>query len=129
MVAVMATGGTESGEGLQQAAEAEGDQHGLDAQVAAADGVEDGAQVLEASGQHGHLVEPQGHDHDPHDGEQAVDGALGGRQRGELGRHAEAEDRHEQGHGERGQPRHVGARLEGEQHHEKGQQGQAADQG
>ena len=93
-------GSTETCQCFEQAAEAEGHQDRLDAHVAAANHVEDAAQVLKAPAHHGHLVQPDRHDHDPHHGERAEDRALGGGQQGQAGRHLEGPDgdgdRHQQ---------------------------------
>jgi hypothetical protein len=82
----------EAGERLQQAAEAEGDDDRLHPRVVR-EHVERRAQVLEPAADHGDLVEPDRAEDDPHDREEAVDGALGGRQQGEPRRHVEGRDR------------------------------------
>ncbi len=50
MVAVMAMGGTEASKCFKQATEEEGNEHCLDADVAAANDIEQALQVFRASG-------------------------------------------------------------------------------
>jgi len=95
-------GGAEAGQRLQQAAEAERDQHRHDARVRR-DEVERLAQVREAAADHGELIDPQRVEHNPHDWEQAEHGALGARQQRQAHGHLERRDRHDHGHGQRGQ--------------------------
>ena len=84
-------GGAETGQRLEHAAEAEGDEDGLDPGIVR-DAVDDGAEIEEASGTHREFVEPDGGDHDPHDREQSEDGALGRGQPGEADGHVVDED-------------------------------------
>ncbi len=91
-------GGAEAGEGLEQAAEAEGDQEGEHARVVA-DEEERAPEVLEAARCHRHLVHPDGGQQDPHDGEDAVDEPVGAGGQSRRDRHAERGDRHDEGHG------------------------------
>ena len=89
-------GGTEAGQCLEQTTEAEGNQDGLDAQVAAAEAVKHAAQVFESTGENGDLVEPDGAQNHPAD-DQAVDGAADGAQAGEVSGHVEAQRCYEDG--------------------------------
>ena len=114
-------GGAESGEGFQQAAEAERDDDALDPWVTG-DPVERGPQVLEPAADHGQLIEPDRRDDDPHDREDAVHRALRGGQQGQVDRHPEGEDRHQDRRRQAGQAGDVGLDLEEAQedeHHEQ----------
>ncbi len=112
-------GGAEAGKGLKQAAEAEGNQDGLDADVAAANDVEELLQVFGTAGSHRYLVEPHRHDDDEHDGERAVACALQGGKAGQMHRHAEGEDRHQERDDERHERRHMSLGLHTHEHDEE----------
>jgi hypothetical protein len=72
---VIATGVPKPGQRLEQRAERERDDHGLDALIGA-DRRERPAQHREVAGLHGHVVDPDRVHDDPHDREEAEDGAL-----------------------------------------------------
>jgi hypothetical protein len=96
-------GGTEAGQRLEQTTEAEGDDDRLDPRVVG-DEVERRPQVLEPAAHDGDLVEHDRREDDPHDREEAEDGALGGRQHGQPGGHPEEDHRDEDGHPDGGEP-------------------------
>ena len=89
-------GSAEASQCLEQTAEAECDEDSLDAQVAAAEAVEDAAQVFKAAGENGELVEPDCTEDNPAD-DQAVDATADGAQTGEVSGHVEAQDCYEDG--------------------------------
>ena len=117
----------EPGEGLEQAAEAEGDEHGLDARVIAED-VEDGRQILEPAADDGDLVEHDRREDDPHDGEEAVDGALARGEEGELRGHPVRGDGDDERDGQTGEARLVGLPAQHAEREEDGEQGQRRDE-
>ena len=112
-------GGTEAGKGFQQAAEAEGNQDGLDADVTAADDVEELLQVFRAAGNNRYLVEPHRHDDDEHDGERTVARALHGGKGSQVNRHMERDDRHKERNKKRNKRRYMGFRLHAHEHDEE----------
>jgi hypothetical protein len=120
--------GAEAGEGLKEAAEAEGDDDRLDPWVVG-DEVEGGPEVLEPAADHGDLVEDDRGEDDPHDGEEAEDGAFGGREHGEARRHPIDENGHEDGDGHGGEPGHVRLPPQPPQGDEDGQQRNEGDEG
>ena len=89
-------GSAEASQCLEQTAEAECDEDSLDAQVAAAEAVEDAAQVFKAAGENGELVEPDCTEDNPAD-DQAVDATADGAQTGEVSGHVEAQRCYEDG--------------------------------
>ena len=122
-------GSAEAGEGFEQAAEAEGDHHGLDADVAGTDLVEELAQVFRAPGDDGDLVEPHGHADDEHDGECAERSTLSCRDQSVAGRHLEADDCHQEGDDEGNHGGNVRFGLYAEQHDEERDERYACNEG
>ena len=120
ITALIATGRAEAGERLHQRAEAERDDHGLDALVLG-DRAERAPQHREVPGLDGHVVDPDRHDHDPHDREEAEHGALARGQRGLADRHAVDDQRDEHRHSERDQRRPLRLHLQAAEQHEQGQ--------
>ena len=79
--------GAEAGQRLQQRAEAERDQHRLDALILR-DRADRSPQDGEVPGLDGHVVDPDRRDDDPHDRKEAEGRALSGREDGLIHRHA-----------------------------------------
>ena len=121
-------GRAEAGQGLEQAAEAEGYHHGLDADIAATYLVEEPAQVLRAAGDDRDLVEPHRHADDEHDGEGAEGGTLRGGHESEIRRHSEADDGNHHGDDERHERGEMRLGLHPQQHDEEGRQRNAGHQ-
>ena len=114
----------ETGEPLDEAAEAEADEEGLDAHVAPADRGEHRPDVLGAARPLGEVVQPHRHDDDVDDREDPEGRPLRGGEQREVHRHAESEDRHEHGDAEGGDRAHVRLHFEGAQEDEEESQRQ-----
>ena len=113
-------GRAEAGERLHQRAEAEGDDHGLDALVLG-DRAERSPQDRKMPGLDGHVVDPDRHDDDPHDREEPERRALERRQPGLIDGHAvdDHRDRHCDREGDQSRPLRL--QLEAAEQHEQGQ--------
>ena len=120
--------GTESGERLEEAAEAEGDDDRLDSRVVG-DDVDDQPEVFEAPRAHGELVEPDRGDDDPHDREQTEGESLRRRQRSETDGHSVGGDRDDESDADGGQSGPMGLPLQCPEGDEDRQQRQDRQQG
>ena len=118
----------EARERLEQAAEAEGDEHGLDAHVAVAHFVEDEAQILEAAGGDRDLVEPDRCQDDEDNGEEAKEPTAQRCGKCHSGGHVEAQDGHQQCDDKSYSTRCVRAGFQPQQHDEEGQKRQGRHQ-
>ena len=88
--------GAESSKGLEQTAEAEGDEDAEDARIVT-DEEEGAAQVVETTGDDRHLVHPDGAQQNPRDREQTVEESLSTRGDCHTDRHVECGDCHDEG--------------------------------
>ena len=120
---------TEAGKCFEQAAEAEGNEDCLDADIAAANNVKQALQVFRASGNNRNLVEPYGHDDDEYDGECAIAGTLQARKGGEVSGHAEGEYCNYQRNYQRNERGNVRFCLYAHQHNEECRERNAGNQG
>lgn len=121
-------GRPESGQGLEETPEAKGNQDRLDADVASSDAVEGQPQILESARFDGDLVEPQGRDDDPDDGEGPIGQALRSGHQGEPDGHLEADHGDDDRHQQRAERRRVGLGFDPEQHDEERQQRKDSDE-
>ena len=115
-------GGAEACEGLEQSAEAERDEHGLDAHVTVAHLVKHEPQIFEAARGDRDLVEPDRRHDDKDDGEQAEQAAAEGGGDGHSHGHVEAKDGDQQGGDEGDEAGEVRAGFHTQQHDEEGEQ-------
>ena len=120
-------GSAEASQCLEQTTEAECDEDSLDAQVAAAEAVEDAAQIFKAAGKDGDLVEPDCTEDNPAD-DQAVDATADGAQAGEVSGHVEAQRCYEDGCYQGHDCGPVGACLDAQQHDKEGEEGDRCDE-
>ena len=114
--------GTEAGQGLEQTAEAEGDEDAEHTRVVT-DEEEGAAQVVETTRDHRHLVHPDGTQQDPHDGEQTVEETLHTAGECRTERHPEGGDRHDEGDEPREEAGPVGFPSQSAQGDEHGKNG------
>ena len=121
--------GAKSGKRFKQAAKAEGNEHCLDADVAAANDVKQAFQVLRASGNNRDLVEPYRHDNNEYDGECAIAGTLQAGKDGEVSGHAEGEYCNYQRNYQRNERGNVRFCLYAHQHNEECRERNAGNQG
>ena len=120
--------GAETGQGLQQAAEAERNQNGLDAHVTVAQLIEGPAQVFEPSRGNRDLVEPDGHHDHPHDRHQTEGTTAERGHDRQLNGHMETKNRNKNAGSQRHSGGNMGTGFHPDEHDEKRQQWNACDE-